>query len=108
MNKINQKQFCYITLTPTFIFILFVSIVPVIISIMMSFRLELLYNPDVSRWIGFRNFIDLFEDRRFWTSVKLTLLWSIVVVIIEIFIGFIFALFLNTYEFLKNTVRTYF
>ena len=106
MKNISQKQFSYITLTPSFIFILLISIVPVIISIIMSFRLELLYNPDVSKWIGFRNFNDLFEDRRFWTSVKLTLLWSSVVVFIELLIGFVLALFLNKYEFLKNTIRT--
>ena len=50
-DKMKAVLFALSIVVFQFSIIILVSLLPVIISVLMSFRLELLYNPDVSKWI---------------------------------------------------------
>src|SRR5690606_19076300 len=48
-----------------------------------------------SNFIGFQNYIDLFNDPVFWNSVKVTLYLNVFINPIQIILAFLLALFLN-------------
>lgn len=51
--------------------------------------------PKVTRWIGFKNYIDIFEDSSTWHSVWLTVKFTVLSVSIQMVLGFLIASFLN-------------
>jgi multiple sugar transport system permease protein len=80
-------------LAPAFIVILVVLIYPLLYTFQLSF-----YDYSIARGLrfsGLDNFIKILDDDRFFTSLKNTLLYALVVVTIECIFGFILALILN-------------
>jgi len=66
----QQRKVAYLLLAPAVIILLALAIYPLIYAGTLSFRVDPLYNPKVARFIGWRNFTDLFEDSRFWSSIR--------------------------------------
>ena len=91
----QTRRNAYALLTPCLVVLLGLAIFPMIFSGTLSFRVDPLYNPNVARFIGWRNYDDLFEDFRFWQSIRLTVLWAIVVVSIQMVLGFLLAVLLD-------------
>ena len=92
----QQRKVAYLLLAPEVIILLALAIYPLIYAGALSFRVDPLYNPKVARFIGWRNFTDLFEDSRFWASIRLTLYWAFVVVAIQMVLGFLLAILLDS------------
>lgn len=59
-------------------------------------------------WVGFKNFVDLFQDERFYLVLRNTLAMSVMGIIAGFIIPIAFAVFLNELKgkFLKRTVQT--
>lgn len=91
----HRRRVAYLLLAPTLLVLLGLSIFPTIYSVILSFRVDPLYNPKVARFVGWRNYTDLFSDDRFWNSIKLTLFWTVVVVTIQMVVGFLLAILLD-------------
>ena len=91
----QQRRTAYLLLAPCVIVLLALAIFPLIFSGTLSFKVDPLYNPDVARFVGWRNYNDLFEDRRFWNSIELTVIWAVVVVSIQMVLGFFLAVLLD-------------
>jgi multiple sugar transport system permease protein len=91
----QQRRVAYLLLAPAVLVLVGLAIFPTIYSITLSFRVEPLYNPGVARFVGWRNYDDLFHDARFWQSIRLTLLWAVVVVGIQMVLGFLLAVLLD-------------
>ena len=91
----RQRQIAFLLLAPTVLVLLALAIYPLIFSITLSFRLDPLYNPNVARFIGWRNYGDLWEDRRFWESMGRTVYWSLIVVTVQMVLGFFLAVLLD-------------
>jgi multiple sugar transport system permease protein len=47
------------------------------------------------RWVGFQNYVHLFSDPTFWQAVKVTALYAVIFIPLNIVIGFSLALLLN-------------
>mgnify|MGYP001156786213 FL=1 len=92
----RQRAVAYLLLAPAVIILLLLAIYPLIYAGVLSFRVDPLYNPNVARFIGWRNFSDLFEDERFWASIRLTLYWAFVVVGVQMILGFFLAVLLDS------------
>ena len=92
----RQRAVAYLLLAPAVIILLLLAIYPLIYAGVLSFRVDPLYNPNVARFIGWRNFSDLFEDERFWASIRLTLYWAFVVVGAQMILGFFLAVLLDS------------
>ncbi len=92
----QQRRVAYLLLAPAIIILLALAIYPLIYAGVLSFRVDPLYNPKVARFVGWRNFTDLFEDSRFWASIQLTLYWAFVVVAIQMVLGFFLAILLDS------------
>jgi multiple sugar transport system permease protein len=85
----------YALLAPTVLMLIALAIFPTVVSAVLSFRVEPLYNPRAAHFVGWRNYGDLFQDDRFWQSIRLTLLWAVVVVGIQLVLGFFLAILLD-------------
>lgn len=82
-------------LSPTLILIALVMMVPLVIGISYSFQAISLMNPFESGWIGLEHYINLYEDTKFWKSLKNTAYWTIASVFFQFFLGLGLALLLN-------------
>jgi multiple sugar transport system permease protein len=91
----RRRRIAYLLLSPALTILIGLSIFPTIVSAVLSFRVDPLYNPRVARFVGWRNYGDLFHDERFWQSIRLTLLWAVVVVGIQMVLGFLLAVLLD-------------
>jgi multiple sugar transport system permease protein len=91
----RERRVAYLLLAPALLVLIGLSIFPTVFSATLSFRVEPLYNPNVARFVGWRNYNDLFEDERFRRSIRLTLLWSVIVVSIQMALGLFMAILLD-------------
>ena len=82
-------------LSPTIILIALVMMVPLVIGISYAFQAISLMNPFDSGWIGLENFASLYDDAKFWKSLKNTAYWTIASVFFQFFLGLGLALLLN-------------
>ena len=92
----KQRRVAYLLLAPAVIILLALAIYPLVFAGTLSFRVDPLYRPNVARFIGWRNYSDLFEDPRFWASIRLTLYWAFTVVTVQMVLGFFIAVILDS------------
>tara|TARA_B100000686_G_scaffold29264_1_gene29658 strand:+ start:627 stop:1406 length:780 start_codon:yes stop_codon:yes gene_type:complete len=67
---------------------------------------ENLFRPDIGKWVGLRNFKYLLTEDTFWKSIRLTLIWCVCVVSIQMTLGFFFAMMLDTRARIVGVLRT--
>ena len=73
----------------------------------MAFRVENLFNPRIGKWVGFRNFNYLLTgDDVFWKTIRLTIVWCLVTVSVQLVLGFLLALLLDTRARVVGLLRT--
>ncbi len=82
-------------LLPCLIILFGSAIFPLFYAGWVSFRYEPLFDPTIAHFIGWENYEELFDDVRFWESMRLTILWTIVVVSIQMVLGFLVAALLD-------------
>jgi len=88
----------YLFLTPWFLGILVFCFVPMLASLFLSFtKYNLLRNPlqNPPPWIGLTNYINMFHDPTFWMSFKVTVLYVVVGVPVQLAFALALAVFLN-------------
>jgi len=91
----RQRRVAFLLLAPAVLVLVALAVYPLVFSLTLSFRLDPLYNPKVARFIGWRNYGDLWEDVRFWESIGRTVYWSVVVVSVQMVLGFLLAVLLD-------------
>ena len=91
---------------PTLIILIGLAIFPLGWAGALAFRVENLFRPDIGKWVGLRNFKYLLTDDTFWKSIRLTLIWCVCVVSIQMTLGFLFALMLDTRARVVGLLRT--
>jgi multiple sugar transport system permease protein len=82
-----------------------VFIVPLAIGIGYSFREFNLLRPSAAEWVGFRNYVDLWQDDRFWRALQNTLVWTFASLLLQFSLGLGLALLLNTQFYGKRLVQ---
>ena len=81
---------------PALVVLVVLALYPLYWVIVTSFRVENLFNPAAGRWAGFRNFeFLLWRDDTFWKSIRLTIIWCLAMVAIQMTLGFALALLLD-------------
>ena len=74
-------------ISPGIIFLLIVTTVPLISLLVMScFRIDLTYPLD-NGWNGFENYLEMAKDARFWHSILLTAVYTVITVFLQVVIG---------------------
>ena len=103
----QRRREAYFFVLPAFIYVLVVMGYPLIYNAILSFK-----NVDVknlksgaSVFVGFQNYVDLFQDETFLLVLKNTFVFTITCLIFQFTIGFAFALFFNQKFKLSGPVR---
>ena len=91
---------------PTLSILIGLAIFPLGWAGVLAFRVENLFRPDIGKWVGLRNFKYLLTDDTFWKSIRLTLVWCLCVVSIQMVLGFMFAMMLDTRARVVGLLRT--
>jgi len=86
------ERFGYAMISPSMIFLVLVTTIPLISLLVMSFfRVDLTYPLD-NGWIGFENYFEMMKDARFWFSIRLTVVYTIITVSLQVIIGLSLAM----------------
>ena len=95
-NKLSVAPAIF--LIPALIFFVIYVVLPIFESLWLSlYEWNGLYRADGSStavWVGFDNYIKLWDDPNFWTSLKNNVLW-LVLYMLAVPAGLFIALFLN-------------
>ena len=88
----------WIFLIPALIFFAIYVLIPIFQSLWLSlYEWNGLYDADgnsTAKWVGFQNYMKLWDDPNFWTSLKNNVLW-LVLFMLAVPVGLGVALFLN-------------
>lgn len=90
-----QKQwerFGYAMISPSMIFLILVTTVPLVSLLLMScFRIDLTFPMD-NGWNGLENYLEMFRDTRFWFSIRLTVIYTAITVVLQVIVGLALAM----------------
>lgn len=89
---------------PALILLSFITIYPLFYVFYLSLHRRLLIF-DISRFVGFDNYLFLLRDDRFWNALKNTIYFTSVSVSLELLFGFCIALLLNRQFRFRGIVR---
>lgn len=84
----------YIWLLPSVVLMVTMIVIPIISVFRISFS-EVGRSGLVKEFNGIQNYLEVFEEPAFWTTLQNTLVWTVVVVGLSTVIGFILAMVLN-------------
>ena len=93
-NPANGGKLPIALITPSMLIIFGVLVFPIVYSFILSFN-NLVIKDNTMEWVGLKNYIDMFKDATWRSSVKQTLIFTIVSVFCEIVFGVAIALVLN-------------
>ena len=96
-TRLKQKAYPYLLIAPTLIAIGIILLYPMLKGLILSFQNYVLSKPVPAneRFIGLGNYITMFQDEIFWTSLQKTFWWVVVSVSFQLVIGLVTALLLN-------------
>ena len=89
---------------PALVLLFLVTIYPIIYVIYLSLHIKHLIF-DVSKFVGFENYLFLLKDERFWNALKNTVYFTVVSVSLELLLGLSIAMLINKAFRLKGLVR---
>lgn len=92
----QRPQFMpYWLLAPSVLVTAIIVFFPMVQAVITSFYDLILFKPNASRFVGFGNYIRLFNDPVFWTALWNTVLWIGLTVPFQMGLGLLAALLLN-------------
>jgi len=83
----------YLFLAPWLIGLAVFTIGPILVSLYLSFTEYNLFRPP--QWVGLDNFIEMLGDQRLWNSFRVTLIYVIVGVPLQLVVALVIALLLD-------------
>ncbi|RKY27821.1 MAG: sugar ABC transporter permease [Candidatus Omnitrophota bacterium] len=98
-KSFDEQKFGLLLILPSFILLGLVALYPILRNLILSFT-------ENDQFIGIKNFILLFQDERFKSSLFNTLLFCLISVPLQLFLGLVFALILQQRFFTRGFVRT--
>src|SRR5689334_20475192 len=82
-------------LSPSLIVILVVAAYPILYAIWLSLHQYSVIHPGLSRWVGLDNYRDALSSSDFWSSVKITFIFTAISVSLELVLGMGMALLMH-------------
>ena len=90
----NRKTFYQFT-APSNLLMLTLMVFPLVMAIWLGFTYLTFRNINAPVFIGFENYTEIITDPQFWQAFRFTLLFVVITVPAEMFIGFVMALLLD-------------
>ncbi|CAM2843802.1 sugar ABC transporter permease [Paenibacillus sediminis] len=102
-EQARQTRFAYAMLTPGIILLIVFTFIPIVYGLPLAFTN---YSAvDTTKWVGLKNFDRAFHDPDFWVSLKNSILYVIVVPVIQ-FLSILMAVLVNNKLRFVNFFRT--
>lgn len=93
----TRARTAWLFLAPSLVVLFAVALWPLGRTFLFSFTDAFLTEPDIYGYVGFENYVTLFEDPLWWQSVRNTLFFTVISVSIETVLGLAIALLLNAH-----------
>lgn len=105
MKKRREKNELtgYFMIAPFFLLLLLFVVIPILVNICLSFTD---YNMREIKFIGMRNYMDLFHDRLFGIAFRNTLFYTVFNVLFTMILSFLLAVFLNQNSWISKFARS--
>lgn len=94
--KAQESRAGWIMTGPALVLLALFLIIPIVLTIYYSFFQYQVIRPDSIKLVGFQNYVKLFQDSTFWTALKNTLYFTIIVVPVQCLLAFILALLVSS------------
>lgn len=96
-KSFSEKIAPLVFLGPTVILLICISVIPICYSLYLSFQAYNLAMPaSLVRFNGLDNYVAILTNEDFWASVKWTLIYAVIVVMVETVLGLAIASMLNS------------
>lgn len=89
----KEQRAAYLFLSPWLIGLVGLWMIPIIASLLLSFSEYDIITPP--QWLGLDNYRELFDDRTFWVSIRVTLKYMVLSVPLYIIAGLLLSMVLN-------------
>jgi multiple sugar transport system permease protein len=100
-NRLGQKL-----VAPAIVVMLLVTAFPMLRAIYLSVFNYALTAPEDKEFVGVGNYATALTDPLFWKVTGITVLYMVVTVVIELVIGFVFAMVMHRVIFARGVIRT--
>lgn len=90
---------------PSALPILILSVLPIIVGILYAFTDSTIINPGPPNFVGFDNFVRVFQNTAFWQSFGIGAVWTVSVTVLQVVLGLALALLLNSDLRFRSFVR---
>jgi multiple sugar transport system permease protein len=91
----SERFLPYWLLAPAVVVTVVIVFMPMVQAVFTSFYDLILFRPNASKFVGFGNYIKLFNDPIFWTALWNTVIWIGLTVPLQMGLGLVAALLLN-------------
>ena len=90
----NRRTF-YLFMSPSLLVMLLLMVFPLATSIWLSTQFMTFRNINTPEYVGLANYIEVFEDRKFWSAFTFTMTYIAIAVPMQISVGFLIAALLD-------------
>ena len=91
----EKNRFIFLMLMPATILLVGLTLFPFIVSFILSFTDYSLLRPGQTKFIFLNNYIELMTTDEFWIALRVTLVFTILAVFIQVVLGVTFATLLH-------------
>lgn len=95
-SRLGRQVVPYLLLVPSFALLGVVLIYPLVYNVYLSFFSWRYTNPAATRFVGFENYLKLFNDPNFWQVSEFTGVFVLATIALEFVIGLLGALLLSS------------
>ena len=108
MNQFRKERnkFIILMLMPATILLVGLTLFPFIVSLILSFTDYSLLRPGQTKFIFLDNYIELMKTDEFWIALRVTVVFTVLAVFIQVVLGVVFATLLHNENSNVSLLRT--
>ena len=108
MNQFRKERnkFIILMLLPATVLLVGLTLFPFIVSLILSFTDYSLLRPGQTKFIFLDNYVELMKTDEFWIALRVTVVFTILAVFIQVVLGVIFATLLHNENTNVSLLRT--
>jgi multiple sugar transport system permease protein len=89
---LHWERFGLAMVAPGMLYLILMAAFPLLtILVMSTFRIDLT-SPFDNGWVGLDNYRDMLRDSRFWNAIRLTLIYTVSTVVLQVAVGLLLAM----------------
>ena len=108
MNQFRKERnkFIILMLMPATILLVGLTLFPFIVSLILSFTDYSLLRPGQTKFIFLDNYIELMKTDEFWIALRVTVVFTVLAVLVQVVLGVVFATLLHNENTNISLLRT--